>query len=62
MEDDVFAVGYFQMPFSSNAFSWPNWEQYLELIIFLEGTCNKGLPSNPPNTQSPSLDEDQPLV
>ena len=48
----------------STAFSWSNWEQYfLELIGFLEGAHNRGLPFNPTiYTTSLSLNEDWPLV
>ena len=50
------------MLFIECAFIWSNWEQYiLELIGFLEGTHNRGLPSNFTIYIS-LLDEDQPLV
>ena len=48
MEYYVFSVDYSWTLSSHTAFSWSNWKQYLlDLIGFLEGTHNKGLPSNP---------------
>ena len=54
MEDYVFAVD----------FSWSNWEQCLELIVWFSGGAhNRGLPSNPTiYATSSSLDEHQLLV
>ena len=48
---------------SNAAFSWSNWEQRINCLVFWKGAHNRGLLSNPIiYTTSPSLDEDRPLV